>query len=232
MCGILAGVTKIGTALLVALCAIPAYGNSFTFITTNGMAVITTSNGFITLTLTDTAVNPAADTANLSAFSFTTSVLPGAESISSGGTAISRTINGKGAGQYTDSSTPVAAGWVLSVNSATTKLDVLAGTGHLGPSHTILGAPDANNAYSAANGSLTGGTHNPYLLNSVTWVIAAANVTSLTTITTTTFQFGTADGVGTVVVATPTPEPGSIALVLGGIAVISVFRRRLSRKSE
>ncbi len=115
----------------MVLC-IPASANTSVWILSNqAEADIVTGNGQITITLIDKVINPTAVTSNLSAFIFTTSNAPTSESILSG-TGYERTITGTGAGQYTESANLVAAGWAISLVSATTTLDVLA-AGPAGP---------------------------------------------------------------------------------------------------
>ena len=213
----------------MVLC-IPASANTSVWILSNqAEADIVTGNGQITITLIDKVINPTAVTSNLSAFIFTTSNAPTSESILSG-TGYERTITGTGAGQYTESVNLVAAGWAISLVSATTTLDVLA-AGGAGPAHTILGAPDAGNAYSNANGSLTSGPHNPFLDGSATFILSAAGVTSATTITASTFQFGTADGsnrfAGTLVA---TPEPATYFTLCGGLLLMLGTRRAAQKR--
>src|SRR5206468_1333011 len=119
--GILGSMRNLLSTALFVLFASPAFGNSFVYFVNGAEADIQTSNGLITITLYDRVINPGADTGNLSAFIFTTSVAPGASSISSS-SGIERTITGTGAGQYSDAVSPVPAGWALTVSSATTTL--------------------------------------------------------------------------------------------------------------
>jgi hypothetical protein len=193
-------------------------------------AVITTGNGIISLTLSDFVVNPGDVTSNLSAFSFTLSSAPSSESISSS-SAILRTVNS--GGSYSDGAS-VAPGWTLSRVGAVTSLDDLSGSGHAGPAHTIIGAPNASNLYAAANGSMAGnGAHNPFLDQSATWTFAAGGVTSDTTVTAATFQFGTTDGQDLATgVAVATPEPASSALMLGAAGFGAAILRRRFRSSR
>ena len=88
----------------------------------------------------------------------------------------------------------VAAGWVFSSSGKNFSLDVLSGTGHAGPAHTIIGAPAVDNKYDGAGGSIAGnGPHNPFLALSAVFQLG---VDELPNVTASTFQFGTADGQG------------------------------------
>jgi hypothetical protein len=206
-----------------------AQANSILYTATNGegKALFTTGNGFITIQLTDLVVNPTDVADNLSALIFTLSSAPGVDSISSS-SALTRTVNGNGVGGYTDGGS-VAPGWAFSSIGATISLNDLTG-GAAGPAHTLIGSPNASNAYSNANGSIKGnGAHNPFLDGTATWTISAANVTSSTNITAATFQFGTTDGagrVGSTGVSVATPEPATISMLLGGFGLLALSRRR------
>ena len=224
--------------VFAALFSAPAEAATSVFILSNlAEADIVTGNGQITITLIDKVVNPTSVTDNLSAFIFTTSVTPGSESLTSS-SAVERSITGNGAGQYADGANPVATGWALAMNSATTTLDVL-GAGAVGPEHTITGSPDAGNAYSSANGSINGnGAHNPFLDRTATFTLAATGVSSATTILSAYFQFGTSDGAnrsqGTLstpqapLPASAAPEPATYGMLSGGLLILLGARKRRS----
>ena len=218
-----------GGFICAALFSVSAQAATSVFILANrAEADIITGNGQITITLIDKVINPTSVTDNLSAFIFTTSVTPGSESLTSS-SAMERSINGNGAGQYAEGAGPVATGWTLAMNSATTTLDVLA-AGGVGPAHTIVGSPDASNAYSNANGSINGnGAHNPFIDRTATFTLAATGVTSATTILSAYFQFGTADGSnrsqGTLA-ASAAPEPATYGMFCGGLLILLGARKR------
>ncbi len=110
----------------------------------------------------------------------------------------------------------------------------------------LIGAPGgANGTYSDANGSVTNGAHNPWILACATvtgcnsgnlsglnstpqWILSVPQLTSTSAITAVTFGYGTGWGTwtSTSVNDTPTPEPGSLALMLAGAAVIGFARYR------
>lgn len=88
-------------------------------------------------------------------------------------------------------------GWVFSSSGENFSLDVLSGTGHAGPAHTIIGAPAVDNKYDGAGGSIAGnGPHNPFLALSVVFQFSLTCVDELPNVTASTFQFRTADGQG------------------------------------
>jgi len=228
-------------ASLLTVSMASAHASIVSFTTASGtpaQADITTGNGTITLTLTNLGVNPNSVAENISAFNFTLSDPAGTTSLTSM-SSMGRIVAGDGT--YT-SSGAISSGWVQSMIGANTiKLDVLVGTGHAGPSETILGLPDANNLYSNADGSIAGnGPHNPFLNKTATFVFSAANVTDLTTVTAACFQFGTTDGEGLVPgvpgpkteTTIPVPVPAAAwsgMMLLGGLGVTRKIRNKLAR---
>lgn len=214
-------------------CALAAQASSSTYmfqVANEADALITVSTNQITVTLTDLYMNPGSVADNLSAFWFTTSVTPtGLPTIASSS---ADSIDIASSGTYVDDGI-VAPGWALTRFSAVTKLDVLTG-GAAGPAHTIVGAPDGSNVYSAGHGSIDGnGPHNDFLNQTATWTINETGITSATTISGVRFQFGTTDGAnffaGTQVA---TPEPASAGLfLLGGISLLALGRPHKLRKS-
>ncbi|HWB54041.1 MAG TPA: XDD4 family exosortase-dependent surface protein [Tepidisphaeraceae bacterium] len=198
-------------------------------------ADFTLGNGTITLTLTNLISDPGDVAQNLSAFSFTLNGTVGANSLVSG-TGTERTINSNKT--YTEGSS-VAAGWVESSTGNTLTLDVLSGTGHAGPAHTIIGSPaTADNKYDNANGSIkNNGPHNPFLDGSATFTLDVAGVTTSSSIQSVTFQFGTTDGSNQITVNLPNsplisaaPLPAS---AWGGLTLIGLMglRRRSIRRA-
>ena len=185
---------------------------------------ITVDTNKITITLTDLYLNPVDVGSNLSGFWFTTSVTPTTDSITSSS---ATAINVAGNGTYTNvgATTP---GWALTLAGAVTKLDDL---GAAGPAHTIIGAPNGSNVYSAGNGSIDGnGPHNDFLYGSATWTLAENGVTSATTISNVKFMFGTTENAGESSILTGTtvvaaPEPTTEAMFLGGLALIFAAKK-------
>jgi hypothetical protein len=121
----------------------------------------------------------------------------------------------------------------------------------LGNKGILMGDTNANGSgatglYSNAGSSITAGGHQPEILASgVTytsgtffsggvsvnsnpqWVLSVPQLTSTSTVTAVIFGTGTAfNNFATGQNQTPTPEPGSIALMLAGVAAIGVARYR------
>jgi hypothetical protein len=195
----------------------------------NADATFVTGMGTLTITLTNLQGNIEDVGQNLSALKFT---------LSNPSTLLNSTL-GSGTGQEItiDSKTSntlgstVNAGWVYSSTGAVGLLDVLAGTGHAGPEHTIVGAPGAGGNYTNANGSLTGGSHNPFLYESATFVIDNSNITANTTVSSATFQFGTTDGSNQFTSSNPVvPEPSTLVLSTIGLGAVCVFGLYRSRR--
>jgi hypothetical protein len=179
------------------------------------------------VTLDNREVNPLDVTQNLSDLFFTVGNGTVTNATFGSGSATAIMINGSGTiTPTTPLTTAGAIGWALSEPTSTkVLLNVLSGTGHAGPTHTIIGPPNVSNVYSVANGSIAGnGAHNPFISETATWVINAPNVSSGTTITSATFSFSTAAGMNVVGV----PEPSSMLLLGSGVLMfVQGFRRKL-----
>jgi hypothetical protein len=212
-------------AVLCVLAVSPAaHGAVITF--TNAGNGATGSANFVfgtntlTLTLTDTVVNPGDVAFDLSGFMFTLTGSTGAALVSSSG--LERTVAANGT--FTDGAT-VATGWIFSAAAGTYTLDDLAGGG-AGPAHTIIGTPNGSNVYSNANPSIEGnGPHNPFLAQTAVFNFTfTGGVNSDSTPKNIQWQFGTTSGFsgGTV------PEPMSLSLVGGGLLALGLFRKRFS----
>ncbi|MFI5379447.1 MAG: hypothetical protein ACHRHE_09130 [Tepidisphaerales bacterium] len=200
-------------------------------------ADLTMSADTITLTLKNLTVNPGNIAQNLSAFTFTLNSSFGSNSLTSS-SGVERTVNSNGT--FTQGGS-VATGWVESNPSGNTlELDVLTGTGHAGPAHTLIGAPDPTAPsnglkYTSANGSIAGnGPHNPFLDETATFTLHAVGVTAATSVTSAIFQFGTTDGSCQVSVTysnpldsgVPLPAAAWSGLVLLGVLAGLRWRRR------
>jgi hypothetical protein len=229
--------------MTIGLMSPDSFGGFYDFVTStsstssgpvNAEVLITTGNGTINLTLKNLQANPADVTQALSDLSFKLGggYAGGASSLTSS-SGLERTIAGDG--RFVDGAT-ASAGWLLSTSGATFTLDDL--NGGAGPSHLIIGGPDGTGVYSGANGSIAGNKpHNPFLANSATFTIAAAGVTTDTTVTSATFSFGTTSGLnvtGASVIGfaahlpNAVPEPSAIVSTsVGlGIAGLAGWRRR------
>jgi PEP-CTERM motif-containing protein len=188
-------------------------------------ATLTTLANEVQLSITNNQANPTSVIQNLSDLVFQLNSGQNSGSIlSSSGT--ERTVNSNGT--FTAGPT-VSTGWALSTNGAGLELNVL-GT-PIGPAHTLIGAPDASNVYSNANGSIAGnGPHNPFLIGPITFDLSVPGVTAGSTVSSVVFSFGTTDGndvSGTPSPGpSPVPEPATLLLLGSTMAGLGAAARR------
>ena len=220
-------------AIVLVLGSAGVRAESITFNGSSGGQVsaeadFTTGAGTISVTLKNLLAGPTGVAECLSALTFQTSDAPGGPLglSSSAGTLYSVAKNGT----YTSSALlENQAGWVLSNPSGSIlSLNVLVGTGHAGPAHTIIGGPGSGGTYAGANSSIAGNkAHNPFIALSETWQITAPGITANTEISNVVFQFGTANGQSQV---HGVPAPSSLVGLAGMGAVGAVlFARRRTR---
>jgi len=215
--------------------AFSAGANVITFVTPSGAttaggpvsasATFTTGAGTVSIVLTDLLANPKDVAQLISDLSFTLSggQTTGALTSSSG-----QEITVNGGGTFTLGPT-VSTGWALSSIPGGLHLDVL-GT-PIGPAHLIIGPPGPGGTYSNANGSIASNPpHNPFLNQSVTFLLSVAGVTVDSTITSAIFSFGTTEGANLVPgIPRTVPEPQSLALIGLGLVALAWTRRRRDR---
>jgi len=200
--------------------------NSYTFDTSTGdaaEAIFVTSAGNLQITLKNLQSDPQSVADSLSAFGFSLSGGSSPTLASSSGT--ERIIAGDGT--FTTGSTG-ASGWVLSGSTSSMLLDVLSGSGHAGPAHTLIGSPGG--ATYDINGSITGnGPHNPFLFGDLTFNLDITGLTASSVVSSAFFQFGTADGEGRVNGTPKTqsvPDSGTTLALLGPVVIGMHFLRR------
>jgi len=189
----------------------------------NASVSFTTLTNEVQITLQNLGTDPRSVGQNLSALTFTLDSGQHTGSIISS-LGLERVVSGNGT--YSDGSN-VSAGWVLLGVGSSLQLDVLTGSGHAGPAHTLIGSPDASNRYDNANASIAGNKpHNAFLAGPVTFDLSVPGVTSASKVSAARFQFGTTDGSNHVMTqSSAVPEPGTLGVIIIGTA-LSLFRRR------
>lgn len=203
-------------------------------------ADITISGNIMTVTLTDTLVNPSGVANVLNGIQINISGVTGVSGLSANDATIA-SVATAGTGSYTPttaSGTTIASAYDLSYGSSIITLTALGGGE---PKYLILG-PDANDnftynavndpGYSGANSSIAGnGPHNPFILGQETFTFnLSGSLLSEDNISGITFLFGTgSDYSGST--PTPVPEPstvvaGALLLLPLGVSVARIMRKQ------
>ncbi len=203
-----------------------ANGNSVTASATLSLSLVG-STEVLTVILENDTANQTSDGENITGLKLNLdSSVTGASYASGTGTLIQI-----GSGGTVTSS---AAGSALSHWTAATSLSQLTLTtiGGGAPVDAVIGTPNGSGIYTNANGSLTGGTKQPYSQKTATFTInlTGTNIT-LSSFTGASIGFGTA-GTNYITTGPPTtstsatPEPGSFWLLGTGAAMISLASQR------
>jgi hypothetical protein len=193
-------------------------------------ATFTESANTLTITLTNLLANPTSVAQAISDLFFTV-----ANGTLSGATLKSSTANfiNIAANKTFSSAGSGSTGFVFTTQTSTTGLlDVLAGPGHAGPAHLIIGPPGGGGTYSNANGSIAGNRpHNPFINQTATFTISGSGITANTTVTAATFSFGTTPGNNVPGNPNVVPEPSTMAIAgLGALGFMGYgLRRRLKK---
>ena len=198
----------------------------------NILATFDLQNNLLTVTVQNLQVDPVSDDQNLAYLTF--DVGDALSNVVFTSSARQVSITGNSPGGYTTTGLQTVP-WSQTASGAGNRHIALCdfnavgcgGQGSLWPAATLVGAPNASNAYASANSSLTNKAHTPLLWESATFTISALGLKPSSTINNVVFGFGTA-GTEQVTVAS-TPEPVPFALLASGIGLLLIGRRRLHR---
>jgi hypothetical protein len=226
-------ITTTATASMISFTGIGTMGG----LPVNVSADLVTGNGMVTVTLNNLQANPSSVIQGISDFGFFIKGItdPAASLVSSTG----HELNITDSGTFTVAPGAVDTGWELTTPSSgpfaqSVYLNVV-GTA-IGPAHLILGPPNTStNLYDATGGGSIQGNapHNPFLASGASFTIDVAGVTADTRIQSVIFSFGTSAGnnldgtCSSDCGGDQAPEPGTLALLGGGLIMIGAFRRRL-----
>ena len=206
-----------GLAVVVGLLVLATSGQAAVFTGGNGDGTysLTTGAGTITITLTDTAVNPTSVIQNISGFVFSTDSGGTASGLSSATGATY--INVGSGGVISGASGPAI--WGYSGTSAQYVLTWNPGAGGTGPAYTIIGAPGGA-TYSNANGSIANNNpHNPFINGVATFTLNIAGITAGTQLDDGIIMFGTSWSPPSV------PEAGTLLMFGTGLIGLVGYRR-------
>ena len=199
----------------------------------NVSAAITPQSGFVSVKLSNLEINPISDGQNLSGFFFTLEGTYGNLSLAS---ATGELITISKSGQITDVGVASLPAWTVAataLNGVTNIQLTMLGTAHA--TETIIGPATQSGNYTAANGSIAGSVHNPFVLGDATFVIAGSGLTPSAIVEAASFGFGTSPGdviagqfavFGSGAAGLQTPEPATEALVFAGIGLLLILQNR------
>jgi hypothetical protein len=181
----------------------------------------------LTVTIRNLQSNPTSDIQSINGIAFSVSPSETVATLT-GSSAVQRTITSHAVGGFSDSATPLTTNWNLNFGVSGFKFE-LTTIGNPMAKETIIGDPALTGAYSAANSSIFGSNHNPFLTGTATFTLSIPGVTAATTIAGMQFEFGTAAGTNAPGTLTAVPEPASLSLIgigLGGAFVVGLRNRR------
>ncbi len=175
--------------------------------------------------------NPTADNQNINGIIFTFTKNPTGTTpvVLTSSTGVDRTIASNKT--YSDVAT-ATTDWKVSYSSPKVTLTTI---GNPMAKQTIIGGPAADNKYDAANSSIAGANHNPFLAGDTNadapiFTLTVSNIDPTATIASVTFAFGTNDTTSVVAAGHVVPEPSSFALAGVGLAIAVAARLRRRRR--
>jgi PEP-CTERM motif len=176
------------------------------------------SAGQVVITLNDLLARPKSAGQLISGLEFSLPGLTGTTTLSSS-SAQQITVNGSGSSTGITSST----GWSFGTFTTGLILCTVCPSGLAGdaPHREIIGP----GPYTNANGSITNGSHDPFLNETATFTLTNSSITSAATVSGVIFSFGTTFGAAGADISAA-PEPGTLVLFGTGLLILAKIARR------